>query len=136
MGIVKTLFPVSVGSAVIDGIYEITPSDGNTVLRPISDGNVSAFLAMVTSRVPTLQFGTYALATALAVTGYGVEDDEDVVCYDVPRGPDGVRLSTGCTRYTFTDALTVPRVLSLQQDSPATLTMEAFGVGAAPLTVD
>jgi hypothetical protein len=133
MGDIRTLHPVSVDGDVIDGIYELTPSDGNTVLRPISDGNTSAFLAMVAARNPGVAFGTYALATALAATGLGVEGD--VVCEDIVRTLTGGKSGTGATKYTFDDALTYPTAINLTQDQPATATFQSWGVGQTPLVV-
>jgi hypothetical protein len=135
MAKVLTLHPVTLNTTQIDGIYQVVPTDGVEVLRPLSDGNVDPYLAMVGARTPGATWATYNLKAALDLVGISAFNTGDAELWDALRNVDGSRATGGAVKVTLANAVTMPRSISAAQDGPATMTLQSWGVGTTPVTV-
>lgn len=129
MGLYR-LHPVTIGSAVIDCITEVTFSDQVTVAKPIVDGELDNSIALIMGRSPMGSFTTHNLADALDVFEIGsVEDTADL--YDALIDDDGTKSSTGAIRYQFgANSLVFPVSINCAQDQPAALVAQIHAAAA------
>lgn len=134
---IKTLYPVTIGTDVLDGIIEATPDFGHRTTRPISDGLADPYFSAVISQAPRMAFTTLALAKGLALVGFE-SVVANVTMYDATRGDDG-EFASGANhvKYVMASGITVPRTLNIPARGDASMSFETMGYSnstTAPLT--
>jgi hypothetical protein len=126
-GKIALLHPVTVGSTQIKGITDVTVSSGENVLRPLSDGTIESFLAMLVDGDPRVNFTTFDIKGALDVVGVSTLAVAGAIeAYDAVIGVDGVKAANGAVKYNAANAVTFPRALSVAQSGVAQITMESI----------
>lgn len=128
-GKIALLHPVTIGSGQIAGVFDVSVMAGENVVRPTADGSIDPFLAMLQGIDPRVMTSTYDVAGALAAAGIGGVAGA-VEAYDAVIGVDGVKAASGAVKYSATNAVTFPRSVSLQQDNPATASVETIVTGS------
>jgi hypothetical protein len=132
-GKIALLHPVTLGAAQLGGVTDVVVSSGENVLRPLSDGAIDPFLAMLQDLQASISVTSFDIKAALDITGFASVAGA-VEAYDAVIGVDGVKAANGAVKYNAAAATIFPRSLNVAQSEAAQITLEAI-VSGSDMTV-